>query len=117
AVIAPNGQEFGLTGGNASGGAGGTAKPYVRPRAPLGPSQQDYPVSCQCQSCQDVQNCIQNVNNWITWWKRTCGQFFVLGSTITIEGVHTWRWVRGFRIRHLPQLRDPIRAVAVENLM
>src|SRR5262249_7286763 len=66
AVIAPNGQEFGLTGGNASGGAGGTAKPYVRPRAPLGPSQQDYPVSCQCQSCQDVQNCIQNVNNWIT---------------------------------------------------
>jgi RHS repeat-associated protein len=67
-VIAPNGVEFGLSGGDESGGTSGTAHPYTH--APGSPSagQTDFKVTCPCKSCNDVQGCMQDFNNSITWW-------------------------------------------------
>jgi RHS repeat-associated protein len=65
-VIAPNGSEYGLGGGDGSSGSSGTATRYADPPAPSLPGQQEYPVSCKCQSCDDVQTCIQKYHDTVT---------------------------------------------------
>ncbi|HWZ63623.1 MAG TPA: RHS repeat-associated core domain-containing protein [Steroidobacteraceae bacterium] len=66
-VVAPNGIEFGLGGGNSSG-ISGTASPYPHAGDPLtpgviGPTQVEYPVTCACQSCDGVQKCVQSYHD------------------------------------------------------
>jgi len=73
-VIAPNGVEYGLGGGDQSSGGSGTAHPYPLPS--LNPPQpgpanpptpgRDYPVSCPCKTCDDVQIAIQNYHDTVT---------------------------------------------------
>ncbi|HEU5124751.1 MAG TPA: RHS repeat-associated core domain-containing protein, partial [Verrucomicrobiae bacterium] len=71
-VVAPNGVEYGLGGGDQSSGSSGTAHPYPSgPNPSPGPvnppaGDKDYPVSCPCKSCDDVQNSIQDYHDNVT---------------------------------------------------
>jgi len=65
-VIAPNGSEYGLGGGDKKSGSAGTAQPYVEPPRPMAPDQVEYAVSCGCTSCDDVQGCIQHYHDAVT---------------------------------------------------
>ena len=64
-VIAPNGAEYGLGGGDKSSGSSGTAQPYVGQPEPPATDQVEYSVKCGCQSCADVQTCIQNYHDTV----------------------------------------------------
>jgi hypothetical protein len=71
-VIAPDGVEYGLGGGDSSSGSSGTATPYPSdPNQRPGPSgtppgDVDYPVSCPNKSCSEVQQSIQNYHDTVT---------------------------------------------------
>ena len=72
-VIAPNGVEYGLGGGDQSSGSSGTAHPYPtdpsQGPAPVSPPppDRDYPVSCgKCTSCDSIQKCLQNYHDTVT---------------------------------------------------
>src|ERR1700730_13116219 len=47
--------------------------------------------------------------------KLSCGQPFVLGSSITIADGPIWGWVRGFPLPRQSRLPDRLRAIAAEN--
>jgi uncharacterized protein RhaS with RHS repeats len=64
-VGAPNGDEFGLTGGG-NGPFPGTAVPQQIPPQDQNPSAATYQVSCGCQSCSEVQSCLQAYNDATT---------------------------------------------------
>jgi hypothetical protein len=71
-VIAPNGVEYGLGGGDRSYRSSGIAHPYptsVEPTpgpANTPPGDKDYPVSCPSKSCDQVQNSIQDYHDYAT---------------------------------------------------
>jgi RHS repeat-associated protein len=73
-VVAPNGVEYGLGGGDTSSGSSGTAIPYpTDPNQPPGPVNpdppaRDYPVTCgdKCTSCDSIQKCLQNYHDTVT---------------------------------------------------
>ena len=61
-VLAPNGTEFGI-GGGALSRISGPAGPYVNQPYDMQPDQREYPVTCGCQSCDDVQKCLQSYHD------------------------------------------------------
>jgi RHS repeat-associated protein len=65
-VIAPNGIEYGLSGGSSSHNALGTPHPYQGDRPqPKKPDQNDYPVTCK-GSCDSVMQKIQDYHDNVT---------------------------------------------------
>jgi hypothetical protein len=62
-VIAPDGSEYGLGGGDGSSGSTGNAERYKGDPRRKDPDQKEYLVRCECKSCDDVQRCIQNYHD------------------------------------------------------
>jgi len=62
-VIAPDGSEYGLGGGDKSSGSSGTANTYHNPSGDPGANQKEYPVSCPCKSCDEVKQSLQSYHD------------------------------------------------------